>query len=135
MNVTYKNKDAVYNALLKHLDAVEFAVLSITGDITILSHGHLKFLLHSSSSPNDHIKSRKLADILRAENMSSTDRFVALRWLKHRGDAKIDLARTVLHYLKRDSLFIDATRYGEPFAPQKAKCYEQFAITYELTKS
>ena len=135
MNVTYKNRDLVYNALLKHLDATDFVVMSITGDIGMLSHGRLKFLLHSSSSPTDHIKSRKLADILRAEDMSSTGRFVALGWLKHRGDAKIDLAKNVLRYLKRDSLFIDALRYGEPFAPVKAKCYEQFAITYELTKS
>ena len=132
MCVTYKNRDAVYNALLKHLDATDFVVMSITGDIVILSHGRLKFLLHSSSSPSDRIKSRKLADILRVENMSGVDRFVSLKWLKHRGDAKIDLAKTVLRYLKRDSLFIDAPRYGEPFAPLKAKCYEQFMVEYEL---
>jgi len=135
MCVTYKNRDAVYNALLKHLDATDFVVQSITGNIGILSHGRLKFLLYSSSFPTDHIKSRKLADILHVENMSSVDRFVALGWLKHRGDTKIYLARAVLRYLKRDSLFIDTPRYGEPFTPQKAKCYEQFAITYELTKS
>ena len=135
MYVTYKNRDSVYNALLKHLDATDFVVLSMTGDIGMLSHGRLKFLLHSSSSPTDHIKSRKLAHILLVEGMSSIDRFFALGWLKHRSDAKIYLARTVLRYLKRDSLFIDTPRYGQPFAPVKAKCYEQFIVEYELTRS
>ena len=134
MYVTYKNRDAVYNALLKHLNATDFVVLSITGNIGILSHGRLKFLLHGCSSLNDCIKSHKLVNILRVENMSNVNRFVSLGQLKHRGDAKIDLAKTVLHYLKRDSLFIDTPRHGELFAPLKAKCYEQFMVEYELTR-
>lgn len=147
MNVTKDNVDLVYNALLKHLDAIDFAVLDVfNGIVGVFADGHLKMLLHSSDSSFDNVKCRELTVICYKEDIYNIDRFFSIRWLKQSDEAKLAVARTVLHYLKYDNLFIDSIRYRQPFrygqpfaqqpfAPQKAKCYEQFMITYELTAS
>lgn len=136
MNVTKDNVDLVYNALLKHFDATDFVVLDVfNGIIGIFVNGHPEMLLYSSDSSFDNVKCRELTAICHKEDIYNIDRFFSIKWLKQSDEAKLIVARTVLHYLKHDNLFVDSIRYGEPFAPQKAKCYEQFAITYELTKS
>ena len=137
MNVTKDNVDLVYNALLKHLDATDFVVIDVfNGSVGIFANGHLEMLLHSSDYSFDNVKCKELTDICHKEDIYNIDSFFSIRWLKQSDEAKLVVARTVLHYLKHDNLFfVDYIRFGQPFAPQKAKCYEQFAITYELTKS
>lgn len=136
MNVTKDNVDLVYNALLKHLDAVEFGVVDMRGCLCVRdSCYYTKLLLYSDRSPLDSIRSDELPNIMINEGIYciNTAFLYNIHMLKHAAEAKLAIAKTVLHYLKRDKVFIDAL--SKPFAPQKAKCYEQFAITYELTKS
>ena len=134
MNVTKDNVDLVYNALLKHFDVVDFGVVNIRGCLGIRDSRYIKFLLYSDRSPLDSIRSGELSNILTNEGIYGIyGGFYSICVLEHAVEAKLAFVRTVLYYLKRDKVFIDFPR--EPFAPLKAKCYEQFAITYELTKS
>ncbi len=134
MNVTKNNVDLVYNALLKHFDATDFGVVDVRGCLGMRDGCYTKLLLYSDRSPLNNIKSAKLSDIMFDEGIYSIyDTFCSVHVLKHAVEAKLAIVRTVLYYLKRDKVFIDSLR--APFAPQKAKCYEQFMIEYELTKS
>lgn len=134
MNVTKNNVDLVYNALLKHLDAVDFGAIDVRGCLGMRDSRYTKLLLYSDRSPLDNIRSGELSNILFNEGIYSIyGAFYNIHMLKHAVEAKLAIVRTVLYYLKRDKVFIDSIR--EPFAPQKAKCYEQFMIEYELTKS
>lgn len=136
MNVTKNNVDLVYNALLKHLDATDIGVVDMRGCLGMRDGHYRKLLLYSDRSPFDSIRSGELSNIMINEGIYCINNFFYnIHMLKHAVEAKLAIVRTVLYYLKRDKVFIDILGNGQPFAPQKAKCYEQFAITYELTKS
>ena len=136
MNVTENNVDLVYNALLKHFGAVSFGAVDVRGCLGMRDSHCTKLLLYSDRSPLDNIKSAELSNIMIDEGIYNFySSFYNIYALKHTIEAKLAVARAVLHNLKRDKVFIDTLSYGQPFAPLKAKCYEQFMVEYELTRS